>query len=72
MVSKFSVSYLGYIPDMNQGRVFMALKILGKLNYRIRYIARKAILLDRGSLRMVVWCPYLVQCHFDWTVLKEL
>lgn len=66
ITSKSSVSYLGCILDGNLRGGSMALKVLGKVNARTRYLARRARLLDRESLKLLACC--LVQCHLDYAV----
>lgn len=61
-----SVNYLGCILDGNLGGESMALKVLGKVNARTRYLARKAKLLDRDCLKVLA--SSLVQCHLNYAI----
>lgn len=64
IATKPSVKYLGCVLDNNLGGEGMALQVLGKVNARTKFLARKADLLDRESLRLLA--NGLVQCHFDY------
>ena len=58
------MKYLGCVLDDSLGGEGMALQVLGKVNARTKFLARKADLLDSESLRLLANC--LVQCHFDY------
>lgn len=64
--AKSSVSYLGCLLDNNLGGESMALSIMGKVNGRTRFLARKAQLLDSECLRLLA--NSLVSCCFDYAM----
>lgn len=41
----------------------MAMKIIGKVNTTIKFLVRKAALLDKDRRKMIA--SSLIQCHFD-------
>lgn len=64
--AKSSISYLGCSLDSNLGGKSMALKIMGKVNGRTKFLARKAQFLDSASLRLLA--NSLVSCCFDYAI----
>lgn len=52
IAAKTSVKYLGCVLDNRLSGEGMALQVLGKVNARTKFLARKANLLDRESLRL--------------------
>lgn len=64
IVAKTTVKYLGCWLEDSLGGEGMAIQVLGKVNARTRFLARKANLLDRESLKLLA--NSLVQCHFDY------
>ena len=64
LTTKTSVSYLGCILDGSLGGVSMANKVLGKVNARTKFFARKSKLLDKDSMKVLATA--LIQCHFDY------
>ena len=65
LATKTSVSYLGCILDGSLGGVSMATKVLGNVNARTTFLARKSKLLDKGSMRVLATDP--IQCYLDYT-----
>ena len=66
ITSQQSVKYLGCILDDTLGGAPMALSVLGKVNARTRFLARKSSLLNQECLKTLATC--LVQCHFDYAI----
>ena len=58
------VKYLGCIFDCNTSGEAMALKVLNKVNSRLRFLYRKQAILN-GPLRRLL-CNALIQPHFDY------
>ena len=58
------VKYLGCILDCNASGETMAIKVLNKINSRLRFLYRKQNILN-GSLRRLL-CNALIQPHFDY------
>ena len=58
------VKYLGCIFDCNTSSEAMALKVLNKVNSRLRFLYRKQAILN-GPLRRLL-CNALIQPHFDY------
>jgi hypothetical protein len=53
LTTKTSVSYLGCILDGSLGGVNMANKVLGKVNAKTNFLARKSKLLDKDSVKVL-------------------
>ena len=68
--TKTSVSYLGCILDGSLGGVSRANKVLGKVNARTKFLARKSKLLDKDSMRVLATA--LIQCHLDYACIPGL
>jgi len=64
---KTSVNYLGCTLGSNAGGAGMALKVVGKVTARTKFLARKSVFLDRESWKLVV--SSLIQCHSDYASL---
>ena len=64
LTTKTSVIYLGCILGGILGGVSMANKLLGKVNARTKFLARKSKLLDKDSMKVLATA--LIQCYFDY------
>ena len=64
LTTKTSESYLGSILDGTLGGVSTANKVLGKVNARTKFLARKSKLIDKDSMKVLATA--LIQCHFDY------
>ena len=64
MTTNTSVSYLGCILDGSLGGERVANKVLGKVNARTKFLARKSKLPDKDSMKVLATA--LIQCHFDY------
>ena len=61
------VKYLGCIFDCNTSGGTMAIKVMNKINSRLRFLYRKQSILN-GPLRRLL-CNALIQPHFDYASL---
>ncbi len=66
--NRTSVNYLGSILDNDLSGVSMAMKVLGKVNDRNKFIARHVSFLDEQIMKLLASC--LVSCHFDYACIS--
>ena len=60
----FEVKYLGCLFDSNLSGRGMAIKVLNKINSRLRFLYRKKDILNKPLRRIL--CNALIQPHFDY------
>ncbi len=63
-----SVNYLGCILDNDLSGVSMAMKVLGKVNARTKFLARHVSFLDKQLMKLLASC--LVSCHYDYACIS--
>lgn len=56
--------YLGCALDYHFSEERMALKAITKINHKTKFLARKALFLDKATLQMLAGA--LIQSHFDY------
>ncbi len=62
------VNYLGCILDIDLSGESMAMKVLGKVNARTKFLARHVSFLDKQLMKLLASC--LVSCHFDYACIS--
>ena len=58
------VTYLGCVMDETMSGEHMALKVINKMNGKLKFLYRRNTFLTPGFRRML--CNYLIQPHFDY------
>ncbi len=66
--NRTSVNYLGCILDNDLSGVSMAMKVMGKVNARNKFLARHVSFLDKQLMKLLASC--LVSCHFDYACIS--
>ncbi len=66
--NRTSVNSLGCILDNDLSGVSMAMKVLGKVNARTKFLARHVSFLDKQLMKLLASC--LVSCHFDYACIS--
>ena len=64
VIDRESVTYLGCILDNKLTGENMALKVIAKVNQKVKFLARVSTQVDQRALKILA--AALVQCHFDY------
>ena len=59
-----AITYLGCILDNKLSGENMALKVIAKVNQKVKFLARVSTQVDQRALKILA--SALVQCHFDY------